>query len=473
MAIDQRAVQEILEHVFARQDMIEACEQRDVGAIIRLLAKHGITQGKIASLTGIAQGRLSEYKTGKRVPSATSTFEAIADGLGMPANARRAFGLAPSGDSGISSGMPNGNALSDSFDIQVLAAEVGRRGSMKRREMLELAATIGTAAAIGRSEIWERLSFAISGPVRTDAAIAQEMENRTAGFHRLDLIMPSSSLYKAIIGHLNELGTLLNRSASDPKDATRIRLIVTAGESAVLAGWWASDMGSFAAARNLYETAERAALEADDHAITACLLACRSYIPSSKGAHGRSRALLTSALEVLPDSVSPTTEAWLAARHAEESAALEDRQQALVSLGRAEEAFNIADPEEDRSWAIFFDQSRFDSCRISTYANIPSRLGKAEAMANEMLASVPELERKRVAIVLGDIAAAHLRHGHTNEACRIAKDGLAAVRESDAAIWLPKFEAIGKAVAPLPPRAPIRAFLEELALTKRQVSGSA
>jgi transcriptional regulator with XRE-family HTH domain len=47
--------------------------------VITLLCAHGITQGQIAALTGIPQGRLSEYKTGKRIPIATSTFEAFAD----------------------------------------------------------------------------------------------------------------------------------------------------------------------------------------------------------------------------------------------------------------------------------------------------------------------------------------------------------------------------------------------------------
>jgi hypothetical protein len=249
------------------------------------------------------------------------------------------------------------------------------------------------------------------------------MESRSEGFHQLDMVMSSRSLFKAIMAHLNEMTTLLNGMANDPKNALRKRLIVAAGESSVLAGWWASDFGNMATARSLYETAERAANEAADPAITACLLAYKSYIPSMKGAHGRSRALLTTALETLPTSVSPTTEAWLAARHAEESAALGDRKQALESWGRAEDAFSIADPEEDRPWTRFFDQTRFDSCRISTYANIPGKLDKAEEIAGNMIASVGEFEQKRVAIVLGDIAAAHLRHGHINEASRVAKDG--------------------------------------------------
>ena len=51
--------------------------------------------GPISSLTGIPQGRLSEYKTGTRKPRASTTYRDFADGLGMPPAARTALGLDP------------------------------------------------------------------------------------------------------------------------------------------------------------------------------------------------------------------------------------------------------------------------------------------------------------------------------------------------------------------------------------------
>jgi hypothetical protein len=95
MAVDIPAIREIVERVCTRKDVLNACKHRDLGAVITVLCAHGITQGQLAALTGIPQGRLSEYKTRKRMPTATSTFEAFADGLGMPPAARRALGLAP------------------------------------------------------------------------------------------------------------------------------------------------------------------------------------------------------------------------------------------------------------------------------------------------------------------------------------------------------------------------------------------
>ena len=95
MAVDIPAIRKVVERVCTRKDVLDACMRRDLGAVITVLCAHGITQGQLSVLTGIPQGRLSEYKTHKRMPTATSTFETFADGLGMPPAARRALGFAP------------------------------------------------------------------------------------------------------------------------------------------------------------------------------------------------------------------------------------------------------------------------------------------------------------------------------------------------------------------------------------------
>ena len=57
----------------------------------------------MASLTGLHQNRLSDYKTGKHRPKEYSVFAAFADGLGLPPTARQALGLdaSPSAAAGI------------------------------------------------------------------------------------------------------------------------------------------------------------------------------------------------------------------------------------------------------------------------------------------------------------------------------------------------------------------------------------
>lgn len=173
----------------------------------------------------------------------------------------------------------------------------------------------------------------------------------------------------------------------------------------------------------------------------------------------------------MPATGSPGTISWLAARHAEESAALGDRPQALKSWRRADEAFSVADPEEDRVWTRFMDQNRFDSYHIATYSNL-GQLDQAQEIAIAVLARLPQTDRKKAAIIFEAIAVAHLNRGSVNEACRLARAGLAVVRETEFAMWLPKFDAIGQGLRRWQGQPPVRAYLEDLAMTRRQFASS-
>ena len=473
MAEPDHVVRERLTAVFARQDFHEACKRRDAGAMIRILGAHGITQGQMGAMTGLAQSTLSNYKRGKNQAEWASTFEKLANGLGLPPPLREAL---LSGDASPDGSRPAAGAVAgiqaDTFDLQLLAEAVGRNGTnVKRRDMLALAAQLGATAALAQSGVWERLAYALTNPSAMNEATIKEMEARSAGFHHLEEIVSAPVLLKGLTVHLREVSTLLSGSADDGGSHLRRRLIVVAGESSVLAGWLASDIGDSATARNFYDTAVKAAKEADDPAIVACALAYRSYIPSTKGANGRARILLTEALENISETESPATVAWIAARHAEESAQVGDKAQALASWGRAEEAFSICDPDEDRAWTHFLDQNRFDSYRIATYSKI-GRLDEAQEIAATVLGRLTQTDRKKAVIIFEDIATAHLARGSVNEASRIAQNGLAVLRETEFGMWLPKFGAIAQALNRWQRQPQVRSYLEDFAMTKRQFAAS-
>jgi hypothetical protein len=471
MPTDDRNVREIIKQVCARQSTLAVLQRQELGTFIDILNKHGVTQGQIGVMVGIPQGRVSDYKRGAHKALASVTFKRFADGLDLPEPARQALGVAPRRSDG-SATVSAGDVPTDTFDLQLLAEEVGRSGdNVKRREMLSLAARVGAGAAIAQSAVWERLAYALTNPSAMNEAVIREMEARTAGFHRLQEVVPAQALFKALALHIREVSTLLNGGADDPKDQLRTRLIVAAGESSVLAGWTASDTGDSVTARNFYDTAEKAATEVGDPAIAACALAYRSYIPSTKGAHGRSRVLLTTALEAVSEKDSPATVAWIAARHAEESASLGDKAEALKSWGRAAEAFSVADPEDDRIWTRFLDRNRFESYGIATYSRI-GKLDEAQETASAVLRRLAQPERKKAAIILEDIATAYLARGSVNEATRVASSGLAVVRETEFAMWLPRFEAIARGLQRWQRQPSVRAYLEEFAMTKRQFASS-
>jgi transcriptional regulator with XRE-family HTH domain len=184
-------VRGVVERVFARQDVLEACARRDLGAIVVILGACGVTQGQIAELTGIGQGRLSEWATGKRKPSASSSFDAFADGLAIPAGARQALGLAPVPPGGPGPGAersPGGRAASPaqapSGTARPAAAGLsGLQGLEEVRSQLETVLRVlkaeqerrGAGLAV-RRPAWKNLVFtgpAGSGKSRTAVAVGQ------------------------------------------------------------------------------------------------------------------------------------------------------------------------------------------------------------------------------------------------------------------------------------------------------------
>jgi hypothetical protein len=143
-------------------------------------------------------------------------------------------------------------------------------------------AQLGAGAVLDQGGVLERLADALTKPSALNETVIQELEARSAGFHLLEDLIPAQGVLKLLTLHLREVSTLLSGRASDPHDELRRRLVVTAGESSLLAGWSASALGDPAAARSFYDTAIKAAGEARDAPITACALTYRSYIPSAK-----------------------------------------------------------------------------------------------------------------------------------------------------------------------------------------------
>ncbi|GAB2884825.1 hypothetical protein GCM10022245_20380 [Streptomyces mayteni] len=76
--------------------MREALSRRDVAGVFKLVQQFtGASQARIATAIGMTQARVNEIINGRREVVRLDVFERIADGLGMPDDARRLLGLAP------------------------------------------------------------------------------------------------------------------------------------------------------------------------------------------------------------------------------------------------------------------------------------------------------------------------------------------------------------------------------------------
>ena len=162
-------VREIVDRVFAQQDVLDACARRDLGRIVMILGAQGLTQGRISELTGISQGRLSEWARRKRKPRASSVFEAFADGLGVPPGAREALGLASDGSAepGLSQPPPARGRIAP--PAQELPMTAGPISSHPARVPAE-----GLAALLHRETVQGPLNDVI-------AALKAQQSRRAAG----------------------------------------------------------------------------------------------------------------------------------------------------------------------------------------------------------------------------------------------------------------------------------------------------
>lgn len=85
-----------------RSEVRQALRARDIAGLFRATQQYaGASQSRIATATGILQGRVSEIMGGGRVVTTLELFERIADGFGMPDDARMLLGLAPKHPAGL------------------------------------------------------------------------------------------------------------------------------------------------------------------------------------------------------------------------------------------------------------------------------------------------------------------------------------------------------------------------------------
>ena len=70
-------------------------------------------------------------------------------------------------------------------------------------------------------------------------------------------------------------------------------------------------------------------------------------------------------------------------------------------------------------------------------------------------------DRKKAAIIFEDMATAHLARGALNEASKLAKSGLGVLRETEFAMWLPRYEVVAQALRQYQRQPAVRAYLED------------
>ncbi|MCD0450462.1 XRE family transcriptional regulator [Actinocorallia sp. API 0066] len=357
-------------------------------------------------------------------------------------------------------GEPSSSETEIPGDLLLLAWTVGRLDQrMDRRTLLQLAAS--TTAGFAASPA-ERLMKALSGAHRPDDTVISHLEARTRGLHRLEEHLPSGTLFPALVTHLNEVSALMESRISEQD---RTRLAVLAGESAVLAAWFAWELGDKRTAAAHSRLARATAKHGDDPAIGACMTGYHSYMTG--GDTAKSVRMLQNAVRELGDA-DPATRAWLLARLAEEAAALHADDIALNAIHEAQDVYSEADIGA-RPWTCFLDPGRFASMRLTVHSRLRREDDALAAMDEIGLHLGSDTEVKKLCVVKAEMALAQYRIGDVTEAVSSARSAFTATVKLNAPLG---WERLDNVVTELrPARAQVaRDFRAEYASTRPETT---
>jgi len=316
---------------------------------------------------------VSEYKTRKRVPTATATFEAFADGVGLPSAARLALGLAPAaggtGPLDPARGWSADRTGTSLQDVQPLLHNLSRSSALP-----VLAALRGIHRGYVEAD---RLmgSLCIAGPVQ--------------------LQMP-----------------VIERACQITRGADRAEMLTFACQFTEFGGWVFQDTGDLACAMRWTDRALDYALELGDRRVIAYTLMRKAMIATESGDPARGLGIANSALDY-KDALTPRLRAVILRQRSYSNAALgeviataRDSDEAVIEAVAGERQGEddrapyctptYAAMEAGASWVILghpktalpiLEKSRtewLDQTQVRDYALCVSRLAIAYADAGEL-----------------------------------------------------------------------------------------
>jgi transcriptional regulator with XRE-family HTH domain len=430
-AVSSADVRATVERVCARPDVLDACSRRDLGAVIAALRSAGVTQGVISGLTGIPQGRLSEWMTGKREPRAVTSFQNFADGLGFPAAARRALGLAADGTPTLDTSAPAAEiplAYPDNADLAtenvsaLWRADLADAGAFLRgrfdprawgdaslRWLVDPGHVAGQGSAHG-----VRVGAGDVARFRATVDMFAEMDNRFGGGHARE----------ALIKYLSVDGDRLLRGKYS--DTIGRELFSAVAEATLLAAWMTYDSAPTSPlAQGYFIQALSLAQAGTDRLLGASILDAMSHQATFAGrftdAANLARAARTGTRGIAP----PTLTAHFHAMEARALARLGDAKACSAALSASVTEFERSNAEDAPAWIQYFNESElsaeFGHC-MRDLGRAPDAVRYADTSIKASKAAFGRSDFF-VSLVLAD---AHLAAGDAEQACAVALEAISA-----------------------------------------------
>ncbi|PPK71057.1 helix-turn-helix transcriptional regulator [Actinokineospora auranticolor] len=397
-----------------RPAMRDALARRDIGEVFRLLGTSGVSQRRIAALTGQNQSEVSEIVKGRQVQS-YDVLARVAEGFGIP---RGHLGLAHTDDTAfrpVGRQTPLGGKEDD---------------PMERRAFLGLVSKVVVGAGLTPAE-HDMLSISpidTPTPRRVGTTDVTRLRALTGSLRAYDAAHGGGSCRDAILAHTRWAESLLDATHADH---VRPELLSAVAEVKTLAGWAAHDLGRPTEARRYLLQAVQDTQAADNTGHAAIVLYHLGRVPLDNGDPGDALKVFQLAQIPAKASRSAATVALLLANEALAYASLGDPGQAMTALRRAEDEYAHATDHEQPEYLEFFDQGALQThiARTHTILGLTDPTHRVAAIdhLHDALAQAPADRCRQRAFNLSCLATCTLAEGDLPAGAAIGREALDAI----------------------------------------------
>lgn len=413
MNVDPHAADGIPPWVWEQPEIRLALAQRDLRTVYMRLQRAGVSQRKIARLTGQSASEVYEILNGRQV-MAYDLLVRVADGLGVP---RGYMGLAYD------------QSTEAALDIAAATCSVEASEREEVRQLLSQAANVTMGTAVHDvARWWQPVEWqTVTVPKRIGLSDVAHVEALSALIATIDSRHGGGACREAVAAQTRWAQRLLTASSSDE---TRARLHVALADMHHLAGWTSFDVGMHSAARRHFSRALEQAKHVEDSALVAKILYCMGRLHLHRGMHRQGLRFFQLGQIAAQDSGCGVTVAMLCANEAWAYALLGDEPQLARSLGRAEDEFARTDHKATPRWVRFFGTADLHASIGVATACQPTRTDAKLSIAIEHLTKALDerdtAKTRSRTFELTALAGAHLMAGNRDCGLQAGKNAVAA-----------------------------------------------